>query len=545
MKKTFLGGIRFRRKNTDYSSLKDAVAQSVTYEAESERMIQIKEGDSLCKGSIIFKEANGAPAIYCGINGNVEKISSESDKTSVLIKASDGEEEITLDPFDKTLGECFSEELLTGLVKMGVYPPKEGTKAVKVMTVDCGGSPHNSSRLFLCINYPKQVLGGAKILMKILGAKKCNVAIPTSCLDAAQEIEKNLVARRSVIKVALFKEKYPSAPQLTVRAVTNIEISAYKRPENSGYPVVTPHLCIAAYRALAEGVPLTEGFVSITDEKGVTRVASVPFGAKLNDVFPAPEGYKLVRAEKIMGKAVEDDDVMEYGVEALAVVKDVPYPAITERGCIGCRRCVNICPGRLLPYQLYNAAEKGKMSISFKNELLSCFECGCCSAVCPSCLPISELLSKARTEYIADTAPENTEAEDEDDSTDLQNENEDYSENDEQEGVIERITLNFDDDVDEDADVDIFLEINEENVEPVIEPITEEITAEPTSPSKNTGKKKNKKDKNSKPENDATDSNSDTAEPENDATDSNSDTAEPEKVDLASIFCEGEGGEGK
>jgi Na+-translocating ferredoxin:NAD+ oxidoreductase RnfC subunit len=392
-----------------------------------------------------------------------------------------------------------------------------------------------------------------------------------------------------LIKVALFKEKYPSIPQLTVRATANIEISAYKRPENSGYPVVNPHMCTAAYRALAEGIPLTEGFVSITDEKRVTRVATVPFGAKLNEVFPAPEGYKLVRAEKIMGKAVEDDDVMEYGVEALAIVKDVPYPVITERGCIGCRRCVNICPGRLLPYQLYNAAEKGKMSISLKNELLSCFECGCCSAVCPSCLPISELLSKARTEYILGSPSEDIEkaeieaeeqaeevieeqseevaevtvaepveeeekeasieerseceedeadevaddeplTENEDESTDPVDDDNDNESEDE---VVERITFIFDDDIDEDAEVNISLEITEENVEPVIEPITSENTAEPPLPSKNTGKKKIKKKKGNK------------SKPENNDIAPDTDTAEPEKVDLAGIFGESKEGDDK
>ena len=216
--------------------------------------------------------------------------------------------------------------------------------------------------------------------MKILGARKCSFAIPTSCLDAAQSIEDCLPSRGSVIKVALFKEKYPSIPALTVCAISGIEVGAYRLPEDVGYPVVTPNLCYAVYQALAEGVPFANSFVSYTDEEKFTSVYKVPFGVRLEDYFTVSEGYKLVFSEKIIGEAV-NDGVMTSNVTSLTAVKDEPYPIITERGCIGCRRCVDVCPGRLLPYQIYNAAEKGKLTSALKNELMSCFGCGCCSAV--------------------------------------------------------------------------------------------------------------------------------------------------------------------
>lgn len=570
MKKTFVGGIPFKRKNAEYRELGEGLADSIFLYAEDSRTLNVKEGDAVKTGSAIFNMAEDSPAVFSGINGVVEKIETKDGRITVTVKGSedDSEAEI-LDPIDKTLGELSAEELSELLLKAGIRPPKEGTKAAKFLTVDCGGSLSDISRLFLCINYPKQVLGGAKILMKILGARKCSFAIPTSCLDAAQSIEDCLPSRKSVIKVALFKEKYPSTPALTVCAITGIEIGAYRLPENVGYPVVTPNLCYAVYQALAEGEPFASGFVSFTDEDEFTSVYKVPFGAKLEEFFSVPEGYKLVSAEKIFGEAV-NDGVMPPEVVALAMVEDKPYPIITERGCIGCRRCVDICPGRLLPYQIYNAAEKGKLTSSLKNELMSCFECGCCSAVCPSCLPIYELLSKSRNEYLSElseskqinseTVEEKTTDEEVIESPVKEPEEaaeesvkepeeaeeiekieeveavEDVEESDEAEDddgintdgeekeTVEKITITFDDFAEEEPE-EITLEITGEaslDEEPVI--ITGEITSDNTSSKKSS---KRKKKKNKKENNDAP--------PQDDSG--------TEKADLNGIFGEDAGGE--
>ena len=125
MKKTFIGGISFKRRNAEYCELKEVAPESVVLEAESERMLPIKEGDTLGKGSLMFKENNASAAVFCGINGEVEKIVSENEKVSITVKASEVEaDEITHDPIDKTISECLPFELCTKLLSMGIDPPK-------------------------------------------------------------------------------------------------------------------------------------------------------------------------------------------------------------------------------------------------------------------------------------------------------------------------------------------------------------------------------------------------------------------------------------
>ena len=533
MKKTFIGGIGFTRKETDYEELTSPDVKEITLEACGEERLVIKEGGRVSKGSLVFSESEVEPALFSGINGTAESIKTENAITRIVIKADgdtdgDSAEAETLPPLDKPLTEYSAEELSRILLSRGVAPAKQGSKAAKVMTVDCGGNAFNSSRLYLCINYPKQIIGGAKILMKLLGAGKCIFAIPSSCLDAAQRIESFLPSRSSVIKVSLFKEKYPSLPHLTVCAVSNIEISAYKLPENAGYPVVTPHLCLAVYRALAEGIPLYEGYISITSADGKTATATVPYGAKLISCIDVPEDFKAVKAERILESAIDEDLVMKSGLESIAAVKDENYPIITERGCIGCRRCVDVCPGRLLPYQLHNGIERGKLSLSLKNELLSCFECGCCSAVCPSCLPICELISRARNEYISGKDTDEVSNEEITEKTSEEVTEEVAEETAKTEEVVEETAEAFETEKRSEE-----MTVSEPRSEGTEEALSEEST-ESNNQTKSKKGKKNKKNKKKEQPPAVTDDLPAEAEESDDG-----------KIDLAKIFFENDGGESK
>ena len=57
--------------------------------------------------------------------------------------------------------------------------------------------------------------------------------------------------------------------------------------------------------------------------------------------------------------------------------------------CDGCGHCVEACPMILNPYELGRLASKGRydeMASTF--HLNDCFECGCCSFVCPAGIPL-------------------------------------------------------------------------------------------------------------------------------------------------------------
>jgi len=57
--------------------------------------------------------------------------------------------------------------------------------------------------------------------------------------------------------------------------------------------------------------------------------------------------------------------------------------------CIRCGYCVDACPMFLDPSRLGLLAQNGEYErMADEHDLMSCFECGSCSFVCPSHIPL-------------------------------------------------------------------------------------------------------------------------------------------------------------
>ena len=57
---------------------------------------------------------------------------------------------------------------------------------------------------------------------------------------------------------------------------------------------------------------------------------------------------------------------------------------LSEEGtCIGCGRCVKVCPIRLTPVMMVRELKADNIDGAKSYGLMDCIECGCCSYVCP------------------------------------------------------------------------------------------------------------------------------------------------------------------
>ena len=65
--------------------------------------------------------------------------------------------------------------------------------------------------------------------------------------------------------------------------------------------------------------------------------------------------------------------------------------------CIRCGKCVDVCPARLLPQQLYWYASSKNNDRLTEHNLFDCIECGCCAYVCPSDIPLVQYYRYAKT----------------------------------------------------------------------------------------------------------------------------------------------------
>ncbi|MBE6581728.1 MAG: 4Fe-4S dicluster domain-containing protein [Ruminococcaceae bacterium] len=397
MSKSYRGGIPFARKYAPPEKAESYIQERIFLSLKNGADCALEEGDTVKKYGMILGKTDSSPAVFAGVGGKVEHIYRIGSRVDItLLTDPDAEVEVPFDAPEKSIADLTDIELSSLLLERGILPLKKGKRDPRALTVDCSSSPYNDSRLYVCRAFPEEVLLGAKIIMKLIGARSCNLAIPRSDLDAAQNIYDHIPKKSDMFKIVLVKDKLPATiPNLTVSALYNVEVSAVKDIIDAGYPVVSPLYCLSCYRALVDGIPFCESYLTVAELGAELDVFRVPFGTSLKSVANPSEGERVIRAENLYGAEITGE-VMTERTEAIAIIPNETAKAKASKECIGCFRCIDACPSRISPIDIFSSVKDEKNTPSLVAYAASCFECRACSYVCPSELPLAETIRKFR-----------------------------------------------------------------------------------------------------------------------------------------------------
>ena len=385
----------------------------------------VAKGDYVWRGQMIAEAGSFVSApVHSAVSGTVKAIEprrvASGDLVMSIVIENDGQdsevEYYPVDPENFTKDEilrCVQEAGIVGMGGAG-FPthvklsPKDPDKIEYVIANCAECEPYLTSDYRRMLEEPERLVDGLKIILCLFDHAQGIIAVEDNkpdCVKLFREMTKN----ETRISVRALKTKYPQGGERSlIYATTGRKINSSMLPADVGCIVNNVDTIVAVERAVLEGKPLMERIVTVTgDAIKDPRNYKVPTGMSYTEVLEAAGGFtkepeKIICGGPMMGVAIFGTDVPvpKTSTALLAFTKD--EVAAWEPGpCINCGRCLEVCPGRVMPSKLADAAERGDEEAFLELNGMECCECGCCSYICPAKRPLTQEIKSMRKIQLA------------------------------------------------------------------------------------------------------------------------------------------------
>ena len=385
----------------------------------------VQKGDYVKRGQKIG-EAGGfvSAPVHASVSGIVKgmepRLGATGTMANSIIIENDGKYEET-EYVPAKLEELTKEEILKriqdgGVVGMGGagFPthvklsPKMPEKIEYVLVNGAECEPYLTSNYRKMLDEPEEIVEGLRIMLALFENAKGYICIEDNkpdCIEKMKELVKDIP--RMEVKELL--TKYPQGGERTlIYATTGREINSSMLPADVGCVVDNVDTVAAIYRAVILGEPVIDKVITITGDGIKTpKNFKVCTGTDLAEVVEAAGGLKegvskVIAGGPMMGFAMYDLHVpCTKTTSACLCLKEDPVSKAKQTACINCGRCVNVCPGGVIPARLATFAEHGDMESFQKFDGMECCECGCCSYICPAKRPLTQNIKSMRKMVLA------------------------------------------------------------------------------------------------------------------------------------------------
>lgn len=254
----------------------------------------------------------------------------------------------------------------------------------------------------------EKLVGGLKVILKLFPNARGILAVEDNKPDCIARL-RQATQEDGRISVKALKTKYPQGGERQlIYAVTDRRINSKMLPADVGCVVNNVDTIVAIYRAVTEGRPLMERIVTVTGDAVVNPANfRVRIGTGYDEILAAAGGFKgepekIICGGPMMGFAMFGLNVpsTKTATALLALSKD-QVSAMEPGPCINCGRCVEVCPGRIIPSRLADYAAHFDEDGFVENYGMECCECGCCSFVCPARRPLTQQIKSMRKLQLA------------------------------------------------------------------------------------------------------------------------------------------------
>ncbi len=387
----------------------------------------VKKNEMVRRGQKIADGGKTGVPLHAPISGKIRPVEKRTHPTmamamsiAIAANAEAGPElEFPEDPEWRTLPreEAIARIREAGIVGLGgaafpTWRKLEFAIDSKVDTLVMNGAecePYLTSDYRLMLAHPREIVEGSLAIARVVGAARVQFGVESDKPDAMQALRDaaHAVAAagdRMPVDIVPCLARYPQgAEKQLVFAVTGRTVPPRKLPSAVGVLVQNVATAMAVHDALRYRKPLLDRVLTVTGP-GVKdpRNVQVPLGVSLSDVVEfcgglSPDATRMVAGGPMMGRALPRLDVpLIKGMNGLVLLTGKGPLEDGFGACIRCGRCLDACPLGLEPDQVSIRVEAGRTLDTERHGALDCYECGCCSYVCPAGRPLVQFMQVAK-----------------------------------------------------------------------------------------------------------------------------------------------------
>lgn len=372
-------------------------------------VIMVGLNEKVKVGTILAK--SGVSTIVSPVCGNVNRIEKRPSCYGgmcdhILINVDPNDDQITLPPIEYETAT--KDAILKRIEELGIvdYDGKPLQEKLKLNEEDhvsslvinaCTDEPFLINNIVLAREKAEEIIDGAAYVAKSIKVNTISFVITKSMfakfqgfIDKLKEAEGDLL-----FDVYIVPDRYPVGDEIElVKALTKKEMSIKGSPKDFGMIIVDIATCYAVNNAVAKGSGDVDKLLTVvgTGLNGNeiqcvwTRVGTT-FEDIMNRTRSSGERnvLKVIAGGPMRGVSVAGLNVsVTKTLKALMFLNGTVLSTDKETACIGCGKCVDICPRNLMPYRIEEYAEREDYAMAKKYGAEFCTKCGCCGFVCPA-----------------------------------------------------------------------------------------------------------------------------------------------------------------
>jgi len=271
----------------------------------------------------------------------------------------------------------------------------EGKRARWLLINGCECEPYLTSDHRIMLEWADSIFLGIRVLARILGTEKAFIAVENNKWDAIKTLADRVPADLACELIPL-ETKYPQgAEKMLITAVLDREVPSGKLPIDVHVVVQNVGTMAGIGDLFAMGQPLIERVVTVTGP-GIRRPTTLlaPVGMRLSDILDYCGGLTADAREVLYGGPMMGtpqqflDAPILKGTSGVVCLTESQIRARREYPCIRCSACLDACPVFLNPSMLGSLARAAQYEQMLDYNIMDCMECGSCSYVCPSNIPL-------------------------------------------------------------------------------------------------------------------------------------------------------------